>query len=333
MPQNGSCAFTGAIATFRAGGLCGRGRPSPLALPPVTRLRRPSHIAVPVVAASTRGVQRKSSGAAKSARAQTTKETTVTSHKIQHCQTFEWAIARGWRLLPCYPPGHPRGADGKTAIGKLVPHAAHSATTDRNLIAQWLAEWPDANWAVACGAPGPQVLDIDNAALVPRALAPSFRSAPRVRTGRGGHVYFRGTQAATVVLDFGELRGVGSYAAIPPSVHPSGARYRWIAEPHGPLPHLPVSLARTESRKHGGGEQAVVSLVPYGKRHDHLIDLAVRLARSGVLDIRRVEVHLQCEFDHFCEPLPSPKPGALAAIARWAVNSRIAERERARNGH
>ena len=112
---------------------------------------------------------------------------------------------------------------------------------------------PDANWAVAW-CTGPQVLDIDKPALVPESLRPSFRSCPWVRTARGVHVYFAGTQQKTVGLAYGGLRGVGSYVLIPPSVHPSGDTYKWLAEPRGQLPQAPVLLAGTE-RSNGVGWQ------------------------------------------------------------------------------
>lgn len=253
----------------------------------------------------------------------------MTSHKIQHCQTFEWAIARGWPLLPC----HPRS---KAPLGKLVPNGVHDATTDRKLIADWLAECPDANWAVACGAPGPQVLDIDNleTAAVPRASLSIFRSAPRVKTGRGWHLYFVGTAARTVTFEWGELRGVGSYVLVPPSVHPAGAPYRWQIEARGPLPQVPVPLTRTE-RSHGAGRgdhSPPPEAVPYGQRHYYMKDFMSRLLRAGFTDRDLIERHLICEFERICAPDPPREPGGLEGMARWAAEeSRIAERERGRN--
>jgi hypothetical protein len=64
-------------------------------------------------------------------------------------------------------------------------------------------------------------------------------------------------------------------------------------------------------------------------RHRYLVDWATRLARAGVLDVARLEAHLQLEFELACEPQPPPAPGALRSLAEWAASSRIAERERA----
>ena len=60
--------------------------------------------------------------------------------------------ARGWPVLPCLP-------------GQKVPATAHGyrdATRDERQIATWFDRHPDWNLAIATGAPGPDVLDIDN---------------------------------------------------------------------------------------------------------------------------------------------------------------------------
>jgi len=50
---------------------------------------------------------------------------------------------------------------------------------------------------------------------------------PTVKTGRGFHVYFRGSITRIIKGSDGELRGAG-YTILPPSRHPSGGRYDWI---------------------------------------------------------------------------------------------------------
>lgn len=251
----------------------------------------------------------------------------MTDQVLHKVEEFEYLIARGWPLLPCLP-------GEKRPHGKLVPNGVKGASTDRKLIAEWLDACPHANWAVATGYPGPQVLDIDNVALVPRALVPIFRSAPNVKTARGAHVYFRGTAAKTVTLTFGELRGVGSYVLIPPSTHPSGLVYAWAAFPNGKLPQVPGTLARTGSTNGAGrGEHVGPERVPYRQRHPYLKDFAARLVRAGFVDSALIECHLRCEFERICEPVPPPERGYFAVTARWwAMESDIAKRER-RNGH
>ena len=81
---------------------------------------------------------------------------------------IEWMTARGWRLLPIQP----------RTKRPLSDHAVHDASSDLTVIAEWLRRWPSMNIAVACGAPGPQVLDIDSLDQVPPAVLRAARSAP-----------------------------------------------------------------------------------------------------------------------------------------------------------
>ena len=60
--------------------------------------------------------------------------------------------ARGWPVFPCH-------------AGQKTPATAHGyrdATTDTERITGWFGSRPDWNLAIATGAPGPDVLDVDN---------------------------------------------------------------------------------------------------------------------------------------------------------------------------
>jgi len=233
---------------------------------------------------------------------------------------IEWMTARGWRLLPIQP----------RTKRPLSDHAVHDASSDLTVIAEWLRRWPSMNIAVACGAPGPQVLDIDSLDQVPPAVLRAARSAPRVRSSRTGHAYFAGTEQGTVVLDYGELRGRGSYALVPPSIHPTGRRYEWTSMPRGPLPPVPGALLRAgRGAGHGDHTPPPRPIIAGEGRHLYLKDFAVRLLRGGITDSGTIEAHLRCEFERSCEPVPAPASGAFRALAEWAASSEIAERERA----
>ena len=136
---------------------------------------------------------------------------------------------RGWPVHPVQGKNRP-----------LTDHAVKDATCDPAIIRCWWQRWPTANVAIACGAPGPHVLDIDdpNAA---RPLLDRLREvdAPAVASGRGQHQYFAGEDRATIALRFGELRGRGSYIIAPPSIHPTGREYVWLLAPSGSLPPVP----------------------------------------------------------------------------------------------
>ena len=126
----------------------------------------------------------------------------------------------------------------------------------------------DANVAIACGAPGPQVLDIDNLYDGAEAIATAQAVDPgEVATARGRHLYFAGQQRGTVALGFGELRGVGGLTALaPPSVHPSGKQYVWLSHGRRPLPPEPPTCATDGARagraRHAAAEARHAAHVP-----------------------------------------------------------------------
>lgn len=109
-----------------------------------------------------------------------------------------------------------------------------------------LRKWfgTEKNLAVVCGpvSGGLIVRDFDDMEAYERWASenPSFaQTLPTVETGRPGrHVYCRseiktvqdasGTGAGIIDFGDGELRAANGYCLIPPSVHPSGFRYRWL---------------------------------------------------------------------------------------------------------
>lgn len=65
------------------------------------------------------------------------------------------------------------------------------------------------------------------------------------QTGRGLHLYMgapepTGSRKLGPLLD---LKGEGGYVAAPPSLHPDGHVYSWLADPDGPLLEAPAALA------------------------------------------------------------------------------------------
>ena len=133
--------------------------------------------------------------------------------------------ARGWPVFPC------RSGTKRPATA----HGLHDATTDPERIRAWWSDNSRANVGIVTGpASGLLVLDIDgdpHALLEGRAIPPS----PTQRTGGGGwQVFFEWGAAldgaATTragLLSGVDTRGGGGYVVAPPSVHPSGTRYRW----------------------------------------------------------------------------------------------------------
>jgi hypothetical protein len=138
--------------------------------------------------------------------------------------------ARGWPVFPC-----------KT--GQKIPATAHGyrdATTDPEQITAWFAGGARWNLAIATGAPGPDVLDVDDHGPAGNGYAAFARlseaglldgAAAYVRTPGGGlHAYFHGSgqrngQLPARHVDF---RSRGGYVLAPPS-WVNGKPYRVIA--------------------------------------------------------------------------------------------------------
>jgi hypothetical protein len=127
--------------------------------------------------------------------------------------------ARGWPVFPCLS-------------GRKVPltrHGFRDATTDQREITAWFGSRPDQNLAIATGAPGPDVLDVDQHGHAGNGFAALARlrdagllagATAYVRTPSGGlHAYFTGSDQrnghlARHHLDF---RATGGYVLAPPS--------------------------------------------------------------------------------------------------------------------
>lgn len=54
------------------------------------------------------------------------------------------------------------------------------------------------------------------------------KKLPTVRTSKGAHVYFQASVESIKYVADGELRGIGGYCLLPPSVHPDGRIYQWV---------------------------------------------------------------------------------------------------------
>jgi len=141
---------------------------------------------------------------------------------------------RGWPVLPCQP-------------GQKIPatrHGYHDATTDPGQITAWFGRHPDWNLAIATGAPGPDVLDIDEHGAAGNGYA-AFRrlkaaglldgASAYVRTPSGGlHAYFTGSDQRNAHLPGCHLdfRSQGGYVLTPPS-QIDGKPYQLVTTPGG----------------------------------------------------------------------------------------------------
>jgi hypothetical protein len=139
--------------------------------------------------------------------------------------------ARSWPVFPCQ-------------VGQKTPATAHGyldATTDSDQITAWFSRHPLWNVAIATGAPGPDVLDIDDHGRAGNGYAAFARlrraglldgASAYVRTPSGGlHAYFRGSGQRNGHLPGHHLdfRSRGGYVLAPPS-QVGGKPYQLIRE-------------------------------------------------------------------------------------------------------
>jgi hypothetical protein len=187
----------------------------------------------------------------------------------------------GLRVLPIHTPGRRRRCScGDTACpstGKhpRTLHGHFDATTDKELISSWWAQWPDANVAIATGA-DLVVVDLDEhkfgysswEGLALDLALDRFLPTWTARTGRGSHQYFRPSRpiaSRANVLPGLDVRGVGGFVVVPPSVHANGSGYAWLrnrAPWEVPLLDMPEPL---ELFLYKGTEQALSRA--YRRRH------------------------------------------------------------------
>ena len=140
----------------------------------------------------------------------------------------------GWPVLPCLP--------GQKI--PATPHGYRDATTDPEQINDWFGHHPDWNLAIATGAPGPDVLDVDDHGPAGSGY-PAFRrlraaglldsAAIYVRTPSGGlHAYFTGSDQRNghVPAHHLDFRSAGGYVLTPPS-QIDGQPYQLLEQPGG----------------------------------------------------------------------------------------------------
>ena len=170
--------------------------------------------------------------------------------------TLRQALAyarRGWPVFPCQP-------------GQKIPATAHGfrdATTDPGQITEWFTRHPGHNLAIATGAPGPDVLDVDVrgpgvtgclALTRIRRVGLLDDAYAWVRTPSTGlHAYFTGTTQHCAHLPARQLDFLssGGYILAPPS-QVDGRSYQLLETTgrHGQLDWAAVTRLLQPGRPH-----------------------------------------------------------------------------------
>lgn len=192
-------------------------------------------------------------------------------------------------------------------------------------VASWFALWPQANIGIVTGAVSRLVvLDVDPAHGGNKSLAgmeslhgPLPSTVQAVTGGGGRHFYFvhpGGTVPNRVGLLEGiDLRGDGGYVVAPPSLHPSGGRYAWVAEMDPEkrrLADLPswlrimVRLPRLSGHGTDYWRHLVHAGVSEGQRNNTIASLAGHLLWHGVDPLIVLELLLSWNRTRCRPPLP-----------------------------
>jgi hypothetical protein len=202
-------------------------------------------------------------------------------------------------VFPCKPDGTPEAEGWKAPLTK---RGLKDASTGPEQIHAWWRRWPNANVALATGAPGPDVLDVD---VHPEGSGfPAFNRLKRaglltgakalIKTPSGGlHVYFDGTEQANGRLPAHHIdfRGLGGYVLVPPS-SVGGRPYELVEKraANGRVDWQRVKALLSPPRAapprpRGGGDighlAAWVAKLPEGNRNDGLFWAACRAAEAG----------------------------------------------------
>jgi hypothetical protein len=243
--------------------------------------------------------------------------------------------ARGWSVLPIEPAGK----------RPLVPWLKlQQQPVAAEEIESWFRRWPEANIGVVTGRVSALVVvDIDPRHGGPESIEQARREygplPPTVEaeTGGGGrHLYFAhpgGLLRNRVGLAPGiDLRGDGGCVVAPPSLHPSGRRYRWAAGrapgevglaplPRWLLPAAPAGAPSGHPLAHW--RQLVRQDIVEGTRNSTLASLAGHLLWHGV--DAEVVLELLLAFNRLrCRP-PLPDDEVARVVASIG---RLHEQER-----
>jgi putative DNA primase/helicase len=175
--------------------------------------------------------------------------------------------AKGWPVFPCHPVTKaPLVAGDKDADGKPIPKTGgvKKASTDARQIRDWWTRWPNALIGCATGVAF-NVIDFDPRtddatgevftldrlkAEVEAQIGVALPKTLHSITQSGGvHLFFAlPDDGGAPINNRGNLplhvdvRGLGGYVIVPPSVMESGRLYKWRGSPTTPIAPMPAEL-------------------------------------------------------------------------------------------
>lgn len=200
----------------------------------------------------------------------------------------------GWRIFPVW-------SGQKTPAIKGWPD---KASADPSVIESWWSREPF-NIGLCCGPDSLFVVDVDQHGqdgeiTLSKAEQRLGELPPTVeqRTGSGGRqLFFRypvGFDLRNSASKLGpglDSRGWHGYVVLPPSLHPCGERYQWIAPPRGGvLAELPARWARKLHRK-PPPPTLPVPVRPLGTFSDAIVDRLMKQVQRAPSGARHATLY------------------------------------------
>jgi len=149
----------------------------------------------------------------------------------EHCRLY---LSHGFSIIPVRLVIREYEAERDEGKRPLVPWSDYQRRRPTmEEVEGWIRRFGPFNIGIVCGSISNLcVLDVDDYAPLSGELPLESWSTPIVKTGkeRGYHVYLKGHYGTVVICSNPDIRlkGEGSYVLAPPSIHPSGAQYRFV---------------------------------------------------------------------------------------------------------
>jgi len=202
--------------------------------------------------------------------------------------TLEYArlyVSKGFSVIPLEPKG-------KRPIVPSWREYQETHPTEEELV-KWFGNEDETNIGIVTGKiSNIVVVDCDSQIAVEFSKDNHFPKAPSVKTGKpdGYHLYYaypenreiRNFQKRDDLPDI-DLRADGGYVVAPPSIHSTGAQYKWLPRAGLDIPFAPLpEILLTEKTDNKTPLRDLYKGVPEGKRNDSLTRLVGSWANDGL---------------------------------------------------